>query len=757
MGRRRSDGHAVTPHAVLKHRPSAVPLQYAGVSEFRVVISRSAPHFPRQRHLVIALASRLQECTVRIAASATVAEANALMGTARAQARMLAVILYPPSENFDASPSSALAQFVASHAVSDVDAVAEPIDLVQLINCARRASCSMAALPWLLDFLRCCRCAILFSCFLHLSSWFCSRHFVAPATLHFKLCVRYLAVWKHSLHLAVSNGSFGPSDFVIMSLLDDFFLDVGIDPLEILADAPPRRMQPSSTLVCSITGVPPLHPVICVVNGLVFDRDTVMRHVMAHGSCPVTDAAVKATDFVALAPSGFSMFGACDVPFDLRVPLHFEHFIVLTSPVLADVVRILRSDAAVAPVDSVSVSADGSGTPPATPRTPSAREKRRIAPMKVNTAPVIAAHARLLHHEVKYRVDKEVALVNLFNALQPALRKDAIKFVQDHLKALALPILTSPTDATVNSVVGECVMCCAAFALSEMESHFSKIAMNLLQSPVQSQAFVRAGMGLFAKLLGDQCSETFREHLRNIKNTVVKEAKSKSVVATSKSNQRSLDASLASVSTASAPAVSCSFERQRGAESAFHALPKIVLTLCHKRGTDVCDALYAAAEKAVQALESNQATVDDAANILIQTMLSAELTATLASIHNVVQEVRGTSILRLGLYINATRSTLDSATVTLLQTTLSQSKVIMPSTALPSASLLCALFLTVTNSLGQVCPRVHTVRFQKQWLERHCCRVGASSCVGILHRHAVGPPLQHILLLRDQHPFFAFL
>ena len=101
---------------------------------------------------------------MRIAASTTVAEVNALMGTARAQARMLAVILYPPSENFDASPSSALSQFVAAHAVADVDAVAEPIDMVQLVNCARRARCSMAALPWLLDFLRCCRCESILIC-----------------------------------------------------------------------------------------------------------------------------------------------------------------------------------------------------------------------------------------------------------------------------------------------------------------------------------------------------------------------------------------------------------------------------------------------------------------------------------------------------------------------------------------------------------------------------------------------------------------
>jgi hypothetical protein len=466
-----------------------------------------------------------------------------------------------------------------------------------------------------------------------------SRHFVAPATLHFKLCVRYLAVWKHSLHCAVANSSFGPSDFVILSLLDDFFLDVGLDPFAILAEPPQRRMNQSSGIICAMSGVPPLHPVMCVVNGLVFDRDSVMRHVAAHGCCPVTEAAVKAADFVAFALNGPSMFAPFDPPFDLRMPLSFEHFIVLTSPGVADVVRILRSDAAVAPADAVAASADGSGTPPATPRTPSAREKRRIAPVKVSTAPITAAHARVLHHEVKYRVDKEVALVNLFNALQPALRKDAIKFVQEHLKALALPILASPTDATVNSVVGECVMCCAAFALSEMESHFSKIAMNLLQSPVQSQAFIRAGMGLFAKLLGDQCSETFREHLRNIKNTVVKEAKSKAGVATSKSNQRSIDAAPASAPAASASVAPAGFERQRGAESAYHALPKIPLTLRHKRGTDVCDALYAAAEKAVQSMESPQSPAGDAAQILVKTMSNAELSAALASIHGIVQEV----------------------------------------------------------------------------------------------------------------------
>ena len=104
-----------------------------------------------------ALASRLQECTVRIAAATAVAEVNALMGTARAQARMLAVILFPPAENFDVSQGSAIAQFASIRAVSDVDAVAEPIDLMHLMNCARRAGCSMAALPWVLDFLRCCR------------------------------------------------------------------------------------------------------------------------------------------------------------------------------------------------------------------------------------------------------------------------------------------------------------------------------------------------------------------------------------------------------------------------------------------------------------------------------------------------------------------------------------------------------------------------------------------------------------------------
>ena len=348
----------------------------------------------------------------------------------------------------------------------------------------------------------------------------CSRHLVAPATAHFKLCVRYLAVWKHSIHAAAAAGSCSPSSFVILSLLDDFFLDVGADPLSPLA--PPQHTPfQQSGLVCAMTGIPPLHPVMCIVNGLVFDRDTVMVHVAANGTCPVTQVAVKTTDFVAFASTSPAMFPPSDIPFDLRMPVHYEPFIVTTSPVLADVVRILRSDAAVAPLGAAAASADGSGTPPATPRTPSAREKRRIAPVKMSTAPIIAAHARVLHHEVKYRVDKEVALVNLFNALQPALRKDAIQFVQEHLKALALPILASPTDATVNSVVGECVMCCAAYALSEMEGHFSKIALNLLQSPVQSQAFIRAGMGLFAKVLGDQCSETFREHLRNIKNTVV--------------------------------------------------------------------------------------------------------------------------------------------------------------------------------------------------------------------------------------------
>jgi hypothetical protein len=382
-----------------------------------------------------------------------------------------------------------------------------------------------------------------------------------------------------------------------------------------------------------------LHPVVCIANGLVFDRDAVLRHVALRGSCPVTETPVKASDFVEIASDGPSMFTPVDPPFDLRMPLSFEHFIVLTSPGVADVIRILRSDAAVAPTDAVAASADGSSTPPATPRTPSAREKRRIAPVKVSTAPIMAAHARVLHHEVKYRVDKEVALVNLFNAIQPALRKDAIKFVQEHLKALALPILASPTDATVNSVVGECVMCCAAFALSEMESHFSKIAMNLLQSPVQSQAFIRAGMGLFAKLLGDQCSETFREHLRNIKNTVVKEAKSKAGAATSKASQRSVEAAPASALAASAPVAPSGFERQRGSESSSHALPKIVLTLHHKRGTDVCDALYAAAEKAVLSLDSPQSAAGIAAQILLQTMASAELSAALASIHSVVLEV----------------------------------------------------------------------------------------------------------------------
>jgi hypothetical protein len=94
---------------------------------------------------------------VRIAAATAIAEVNALVGIARAQARMLAVILFPPAEHFDMSQGSALAQFVSTRAVSDVDSVAEPIDLMQLMNCARRAGCSMAALPWVLDFLRCCR------------------------------------------------------------------------------------------------------------------------------------------------------------------------------------------------------------------------------------------------------------------------------------------------------------------------------------------------------------------------------------------------------------------------------------------------------------------------------------------------------------------------------------------------------------------------------------------------------------------------
>ena len=469
-----------------------------------------------------------------------------------------------------------------------------------------------------------------------------SRHFVAPATLHFKLCARYLAVWKNSLNSAAATGSLTPSNFVLLTLLDEFFLDVGIDPLSTLTDSPLQRQYQSSCLICAITGVPPLHPVMCIVNGLVFDKDFVIKHVVANGTCPVTQAAVKVSDFVPFAPSGPSMFVSSDAPFDSRMLVYFELFIAMTCPVLADVVRMLRSEAAVAPIGSAgaAVSADGSGTPPATPRTPSAREKRRIAPMKMSAAPMIAAHARVLHLEIKYRVDKEVALVNLFNALQPALRKDAINFVQEHLKALALPILASPTDATVNSVVGECVMCCAAFALSEMEGHFSKIAMNLLQSPVQSQAFIRAGMGLFAKVLGDQCSETFREHLRNIKNTVVKEAKSKAVVATSKSGQRSAESALP-LSTSSPPASSGSsfsgFERQRGSDT-YHPLPKVVLTLCHKRGTDVCDALYAAAEKAVQSLESQHVEAVDAANILVQTMCSTELSATLASIHSVVDE-----------------------------------------------------------------------------------------------------------------------
>jgi hypothetical protein len=52
----------------------------------------------------------------------------------------------------------------------------------------------------------------------------------------------------------------------------------------------------------------------------------------------------------------------------------------------------------------------------------------------------------------------------------------------------------------------------------------------------------------------------------------------------------------------------------------------------------VCDALYAAAEKAVQSLESQLAEAGDAANILVQTMCSTELSATLASIHSVVHE-----------------------------------------------------------------------------------------------------------------------
>jgi hypothetical protein len=270
--------------------------------------------------------------------------------------------------------------------------------------------------------------------------------------------------------------------------------------------------------------------------------------------------------------------------------------------------------------------------------------------MKVNTAPISAAHARVLLQEVKYRVDKEVALVNLFNALQPALRKDAISFVQEHLKALALPILASPTDATVNSVVAECVMCCAAFSLSEMECSFSRVAMNLLQSPVQSQAFVRAGMAIFAKVLGDQCCETFREHLRNIKNTVVKEAKSKAVVVSPKAAHRSIEPATAPPSAGFTPASSAVFagsERPRSSESCHHSAAKIILTLHHRRGTDVCDALYAAAEKAsAYCLESQQSAVRDAAGVLLQTMRSPELCATLSRIKCVVDEVRSRMLFR---------------------------------------------------------------------------------------------------------------
>ena len=483
--------------------------------------------------------------------------------------------------------------------------------------------------------------------------------------------------------MAEAVGSSSPSSFVILTILDEFFLDVGVDPLATLVDAPQHSTYRQSGLVCSMTGIPPLHPVMCVVNGLVFDRDIVMRHIAASGTCPITQVAVKTTDFVAFASHGPSIFPGCDTPFDLRMPVHYEPFIFSTSPVLADVVRILRSDAAVAPVGAVATAADGSGTPPATPRTPSAREKRRIAPVKMNTAPIIATHARLLHHEVKYRVDKEVALVNLFNALQPALRKDAIHFVQEHLNALALPILASPTDATVNSVVGECVMCCAAYALSEMEGHFSKIALNLLQSPVQSQAFIRAGMGLFAKVLGDQCSETFREHLRNIKNTVVKEAKSKAGITTLKSGQRSGDSSAPAVAAA-APAASGSLSSGFERQTVYHPLPKIALTLYHKRGTDVCDALYAAAEKAVQCLES-QAGPGDAATILLQTMRSAELSGTLASIHCVVQEVSQKLQSRSCHCNDVACSMLALATATAPPTTLSPFRRIMLSIASPSA------------------------------------------------------------------------
>jgi hypothetical protein len=94
---------------------------------------------------------------VRIAAAVNVAEVNALVSTARAEARMLAVILYFPAENVEASPHSALSQFHAACALSGSDLVAEPIDFLQLLSSARRAGCSMAALPWVLDFFRCCR------------------------------------------------------------------------------------------------------------------------------------------------------------------------------------------------------------------------------------------------------------------------------------------------------------------------------------------------------------------------------------------------------------------------------------------------------------------------------------------------------------------------------------------------------------------------------------------------------------------------
>lgn len=51
---------------------------------------------------------------------------------------------------------------------------------------------------------------------------------------------------------------------------------------------------------CALSGQPLLHPIVCIRTGLVFERDTVLKHVEATGRCPITGAELTTKDFIEL-------------------------------------------------------------------------------------------------------------------------------------------------------------------------------------------------------------------------------------------------------------------------------------------------------------------------------------------------------------------------------------------------------------------------------------------------------------------------